>query len=89
MLNAMGEAIARRAADIVIAALEDRRLITPVHESLPLSVPIKTLAKRWGCKSRTIRDTWRKKKLVRQGQNRDGLLFTRESILRYELERNK
>ena len=69
--------------------LEDQALIAPGEDSLPDPVPIKYLAERWKCKRLSIAQSWRKKGLVKLGQNRDGLLFTRGSVLDYEREQNK
>ena len=69
--------------------LEDQALVAPGEDSLPDPVPIKHLAERWGCKRLSIAQTWRKKGLVKRGQNKDGLLFSRGSVLKYEREQNK
>ena len=69
--------------------LEDQALIAPGEESLPDPVPIKHLAERWECKRLSIAQTWRKKGLVKRGQNKDGLLFSRGSVLEFEREQNK
>lgn len=69
--------------------LEDQALIAPGEDSLPDPVSIKDLAERWQCKRLSITQTWSKKGLVKQGQNKDGLLFTRRSVLEFERKQNK
>ena len=69
--------------------LEDQALIMPGGDSLPPLVSIKDLAERWECKRETIVKSWKRKGLVSPSQNKNGLLFTRESILKYEKSRNR
>ena len=69
--------------------LEDQALIAPGEDFLSDPVSIKDLAERWKCKRLSITNTWRKKGLVKQGQNKDGLLFSRGSVLEFERKQNK